>query len=253
MKILISGEGGQGVQVLAQIITNVAYSQNLETSYIPHYGVEMRMGISFAYLQIQKKPIAYPKFDLADILVIMTLREKEISQKFISKNTRIINVINFQSELKNNNLPTKSLNMVVLGILVKELNTSEFRLDNNKIKEEIKNKLSGKDGLEDNLKAFNFGFMIDMEKYNIPLSSSKQQNFKPLENKDSKKKYYRFPNLCKGCGLCIEKCPVKALSWSENEINYIRRPIPKVDINKCTACQTCEHICPDSAIKVIKT
>ena len=24
-----------------------------------------------------------------------------------------------------------------------------------------------------------------------------------------------FPGLCKGCGLCIEKCPKKSLSWSD--------------------------------------
>jgi len=24
-----------------------------------------------------------------------------------------------------------------------------------------------------------------------------------------------FPGLCKGCGLCREKCPEEALSWSE--------------------------------------
>ncbi len=25
-----------------------------------------------------------------------------------------------------------------------------------------------------------------------------------------------FPGLCKGCGLCVEKCPVKCISWAES-------------------------------------
>ena len=36
-----------------------------------------------------------------------------------------------------------------------------------------------------------------------------------------------FPGLCKGCGLCIEKCPVK-----------------------CIACGLCQLVCPDCALLV---
>jgi len=32
---------------------------------------------------------------------------------------------------------------------------------------------------------------------------------------DNKKAYfYISPDLCKGCGLCIEKCPSQVIDWS---------------------------------------
>jgi len=116
MKILISGEGGQGVQLISQIIADAAFSQNFNVSYIPHYGVEMRMGISFGFVQIQKETINYPKF-ITEILVVMTLRELEISLSYIDKNTHIINALQLSQYLEKNNLTSRSLNMLVLGIL----------------------------------------------------------------------------------------------------------------------------------------
>lgn len=47
-------------------------------------------------------------------------------------------------------------------------------------------------------------------------------------------------NDCIGCGLCVEKCPVKALSFNEDH---------KVvwDAEKCVACDTCIKTCPNMA------
>lgn len=59
-----------------------------------------------------------------------------------------------------------------------------------------------------------------------------------------------FPSLCKGCGLCIVKCPVEAISWSDVLGVY---GTPAIEPNdKCTACGICELVCPDCAITVIK-
>lgn len=61
-----------------------------------------------------------------------------------------------------------------------------------------------------------------------------------------------FPRLCKGCGLCIEKCPVKTLEWSEN-LGVYGTPAPHVKEEiPCTACNMCELVCPDAAITVVK-
>lgn len=61
-----------------------------------------------------------------------------------------------------------------------------------------------------------------------------------------------FRGLCKGCGLCIEKCPVKAITFSKAELGYLGTPSVNIDINKCIACGICELICPDSALKLKK-
>lgn len=48
------------------------------------------------------------------------------------------------------------------------------------------------------------------------------------------------PELCTGCGTCVEQCPVSALS--------IKDKVPEVDSEKCIACFCCQEICPEKAI-----
>ena len=253
MKIMIAGEGGQGVQVLTKIIADSAYKSKYNISYIPHYGVEMRMGISFAFIQLSKSEIYFPKFSKAEILALITKREIEITKKYIDSSTRIINALELNKFVKSKNLSNKSLNMLVLGILVKELNTTEFRLDKEKVAKEIEYALGNKQEiLKDNLKAFELGVTLESDLYTRNLNNIEKIRFKPYEKSDSAKSHVVFPEHCKGCGLCLEICPVDALSWSKTEINYINRPIPNVDIAKCISCLKCQQICPDVAIKVVK-
>lgn len=58
-----------------------------------------------------------------------------------------------------------------------------------------------------------------------------------------------FPELCKGCGLCIQKCPKKCLSWSDI-LGVYGTPAVKNEISECISCGICETTCPDCAIKV---
>ena len=60
-----------------------------------------------------------------------------------------------------------------------------------------------------------------------------------------------FPGLCKGCGLCREKCPEEALSWSE-ELGVYGTPTVVADPEKCKACRICEQVCPDCAIAIVR-
>lgn len=48
------------------------------------------------------------------------------------------------------------------------------------------------------------------------------------------------PQLCTGCGTCVDQCPVSALNLEE--------PVPKVDAGKCITCFCCQEICPEKAI-----
>jgi 2-oxoglutarate ferredoxin oxidoreductase subunit delta len=55
---------------------------------------------------------------------------------------------------------------------------------------------------------------------------------------------------CKGCRICIERCPVNALEESD-KLNRrgVRPPRLKKD-NQCNFCRLCELLCPDLAITV---
>jgi 2-oxoglutarate ferredoxin oxidoreductase subunit delta len=56
-------------------------------------------------------------------------------------------------------------------------------------------------------------------------------------------------NLCKACGLCVEFCPVKAITFTAN-LNEKGYRVLSFDQEVCTACGTCYRMCPDLAITV---
>jgi len=49
------------------------------------------------------------------------------------------------------------------------------------------------------------------------------------------------PELCTGCGACVEQCPVSALSMNDDDL-------PQVDATLCISCFCCQEICPVKAI-----
>jgi uncharacterized protein (DUF362 family)/NAD-dependent dihydropyrimidine dehydrogenase PreA subunit len=48
------------------------------------------------------------------------------------------------------------------------------------------------------------------------------------------------PELCTGCGTCIDQCPVAALTMSDH--------LPEVNADTCIRCFCCQEICPEKAI-----
>jgi len=56
---------------------------------------------------------------------------------------------------------------------------------------------------------------------------------------------------CKGCNLCIDRCPVNALEESDKLNKRGIRPPKLKENNECNCCRYCELICPDLAITVI--
>ena len=76
------------------------------------------------------------------------------------------------------------------------------------------------------------------------------KDFKAKEFKDDKKSIIVFHGLCKGCGLCLEKCPFKAIRFSRKDLGVYSTPTVEIDMGKCNACGICETTCPDSALKV---
>ena len=50
------------------------------------------------------------------------------------------------------------------------------------------------------------------------------------------------PDLCTGCGSCVDQCPASALAMSGD--------IPEVDPEKCIVCFCCQEVCPEKAIQL---
>jgi ferredoxin len=48
-------------------------------------------------------------------------------------------------------------------------------------------------------------------------------------------------NKCLGCGKCIERCPIGAISLDKDGI-------ATVDKEKCSGCLKCANVCPNEAI-----
>lgn len=48
------------------------------------------------------------------------------------------------------------------------------------------------------------------------------------------------PDLCTGCGACVEHCPVSVLSMTDE--------LPRVNANLCIRCFCCQEICPEKAM-----
>ncbi len=86
-RIALAGEGGQGVQSVAEIITEAAYEEGREALYIPNFGVEQRGGVSVAYVQISDEPIGSPKFKTADIVIALSPRAIERTKKYVGNET----------------------------------------------------------------------------------------------------------------------------------------------------------------------
>ena len=78
------------------------------------------------------------------------------------------------------------------------------------------------------------------------MPKGKQQIIEKYEEWETDKVRIRIiPRYCKGCEICVQLCPVKALGMEMFKAKV-------VDAQKCIACTYCEMRCPDFAISVEK-
>jgi 2-oxoglutarate ferredoxin oxidoreductase subunit delta len=56
---------------------------------------------------------------------------------------------------------------------------------------------------------------------------------------------------CKGCEICVKRCPVDALEWSDTLNKRGVFPPKLKQENECNFCRLCELLCPDFVITVI--
>lgn len=89
-RIIVAGEGGQGIQVVGEILAAAAYHAGLEALYIPNFGVEQRGGASIAFVQVSDTPIGAPKFRHADIMAVLSRRAFERTRRHQGPDTVVV-------------------------------------------------------------------------------------------------------------------------------------------------------------------
>lgn len=58
---------------------------------------------------------------------------------------------------------------------------------------------------------------------------------------------------CKGCGLCVNVCPVEILRLAEERFNVKgHTPVEVTRPEQCTGCARCAIICPDVVFTVYR-
>ena len=89
-KILVCGEGGQGVLSIAKIAAYAGWLQGKPSVYVPYFTTEKRGGVSIAFAQIGDEPIPFPKFAKADLAVAMSQRAVDRIMPYLKDGTKII-------------------------------------------------------------------------------------------------------------------------------------------------------------------
>lgn len=75
-KIIISGEGGQGVRVISHVLATLLSNLDYQVSLLYDYDSQVRGAMSVAHLIFDKEPIGNPVIDEADILLKLSDKEE---------------------------------------------------------------------------------------------------------------------------------------------------------------------------------
>ena len=89
-RIVVAGEGGQGVQSIAKIIAQAAFDQGRKAVYVPYFSTEKRGGTTEAYTQVGDAVPAYPKFTKADLWVVLSQRAVQRIHPYLKDDTKVI-------------------------------------------------------------------------------------------------------------------------------------------------------------------
>src|SRR3972149_2770252 len=269
-KIILAGEGGQGVQTVAKVLALSAQKTTKNVSYLPSFGVEQRGGVSLAFIQISSGQIPYPRFAKADMMAVFCGRAIGAIKNYLQESTIFIydnsaisekNLAKVKNIVKNylaipaqkiaqEKYSVKAANMLFLGALLSHLKEISFQEIEKQVLKELEDKIAKKPEIKEmNLGALKEGLRLaqNFDSARQPFEGTVEKDIR-REFKNEKVTWTRFPEYCKGCGLCLVRCPVQALKFSD-ETGFLGTPLPVVDLDKCTACGNCQRICPDGAEK----
>ena len=135
-KLFIAGSGGQGILLMGQILTYGAMHEDLEASFLPSYGPEMRGGKANCTVVVSDKPISCPLIYEADALVAMNLPSMLRFEPLLKRGGKLfLNTTLIEERPKRSDIEVidvaanqiamelgnaKAANIVMLGALIRE-------------------------------------------------------------------------------------------------------------------------------------
>ncbi len=141
-KIVLAGEGGQGVQSIAKILVEAGYEAGKQVLYIPNFGVEQRGGVSIAFCQIADEQIGEPRFAKGDIVIMLSDRALDRCEAYVDENSTIVydtsvcthepkcvckKVIGIDANrIANEELSSRVFNIIILGTLLEATKVLEL-------------------------------------------------------------------------------------------------------------------------------
>lgn len=144
IRIALAGEGGQGVQSVAEIIAEAAYEAGKQTIYIPNFGLEQRGGVSIAFIQVSEQRIGAPKFNKADVVIALSERAVGRTAEYSDENTLFVYDNGFAVppedfpkkakkiiaipaiDTANNELHPRVFNIIIMGAVIGLTNVVSF-------------------------------------------------------------------------------------------------------------------------------
>lgn len=180
-KMVLAGEGGQGVQSIAKILVEAGYEANKQVLYIPNFGVEQRGGVSIAFCQIADEKIGEPRFSKGDIIIMLSDRAIDRCETYVDENAIVVydtsvctktptckckQVIGIEAnKIANEQLSARVFNIIVLGVLIAATNVLELSDIKNAMELALGKKFDAKPELRElNYKALEMGMNLIKDK-----------------------------------------------------------------------------------------
>ncbi|MEA1961729.1 MAG: 2-oxoacid:acceptor oxidoreductase family protein [Bacillota bacterium] len=176
LRITLAGEGGQGVQSIAEILAEAAYNSDKQALYIPNFGLEQRGGVSIAFIQFSDKRIGAPKFNKADVVIALSDRAihrtvdysdpktlyvydsgiKISPEELPSEAKQIIGIPAL--DIANNELHPRVFNIIIMGAVIGLTNVVSFEAAKAALDHKLATKFEKNPALRDlNYKALEIG------------------------------------------------------------------------------------------------
>lgn len=171
-KILLAGFGGQGILFAGKALAYTGLKADLQISWLPSYGPEMRGGTASCSVTISDTQIGSPIVDKPDVLIAMNLPSFEKYVNATEKGGYIVidSSLIFKQDVRDDvttiGIPATKLasdngldglaNMIILGKVIKE--TKIFTLE--QVKSSLSQMVPAKKAelLDKNIKAIELGY-----------------------------------------------------------------------------------------------